>query len=292
MNRSSYRPSIVLKSTHYQSLEGRNLRFTVLTPTYNRAHVLGRVFASLCAQTFRDFEWLIVDDGSTDNTRELVASWKADFPIRYVWQTNRGKHTAMNLGVSLAAGEFIAQLDSDDTCLPQALERFDYRWRQIPNPEKFAAVVGLCVDEKGQIVGSTFPGDYVDAFTPGQARALVNRAERWGIIRTDIWRQFPAPEFPGERFLIKGLVQNRILRHYAARYFNEPVRVYFRSPDSLTNSSDWRWRDPRGAFLYYRELLRIRGLRPTTRLNAAINALRFMPLALYRAVTALPPGNP
>ena len=83
--------------------------FTVLTPTYNRAHTLARVYDSLCAQIFQDFEWVVVDDGSTDNTRELVEHWcqTAVFPINYVWQPNQHKKTAFNRGVREARGELV-----------------------------------------------------------------------------------------------------------------------------------------------------------------------------------------
>src|SRR5579884_1059571 len=134
------------------------LRFTVLTATYNRAYCLPRVYQSLCAQTFRDFEWVIVDDGSTDGTKELVASWKSSFfPIRYFWKPNAGKHTAINLGVLQAKGELTLILDSDDPCIPTALERFDFHWRQIPNPEKFANLSCLCARPDGSIVGKPYP---------------------------------------------------------------------------------------------------------------------------------------
>ncbi len=93
--------------------------FTVFTPTYNRAHTIHRAFDSLRAQTLRDFEWLVVDDGSTDNTSELIASWAkvADFPIRYFKQDHSGKHIAHNLAVREARGKFFLPLASDDACL-------------------------------------------------------------------------------------------------------------------------------------------------------------------------------
>ncbi len=96
--------------------------FTVFTATFNRAHVLHRVYHSLRAQTFRDFEWLVVDDGSTDGTGALVEAWRAeaDFPIRYRYQENRGKHVACNRAVAEARGRFFLTLDSDDACVPQA----------------------------------------------------------------------------------------------------------------------------------------------------------------------------
>lgn len=267
------------------------MRFTVLTPTFNRAHVLPRAYESLLGQTFRDFEWLIVDDGSSDSTGDLVASWKADFPIRFHWKPNGGKHTAVNLGVRMAAGELIAQLDSDDQCFPESLERFHRQWQGIPQPERFAAVVGLCCDEHGQIIGSRYPGDFCDSFSLGQALALVNGAERWGVIRTDVWRQFPAPEFPGERFIPEGIFQNRILQKYAVRYFNEPVRIYHRSSDSLSNLPDWRWRNPRGAFLFHWELATGRGVLFSARLKSLVNAVRFGPLALWAKLTVKVPSS-
>ena len=133
-----------------------DIRFTVFTPTYNRAHTLPRAFESLKRQTFRDFEWLIVDDGSTDNTRELIEVWQKDssFPIRYFWQENAHKKTAFNLGVKEARGELFLPLDSDDEALPDALKILDQHWNNIPESErgKFSSVTGLCVDERGGVV--------------------------------------------------------------------------------------------------------------------------------------------
>lgn len=149
------------------------MRFTVLTTTFNRAHCISGVYGSLCAQTFRDFEWVVVDDGSTDGTRDLIDSWKPFFPIRYSWKPNGGMHTAINLGVEIANGELIAKLDSDDLCAPRALERFDYHWRQITDPQRYAFVVALCSYPDGTIVGSGLSSDYVDAFDLGTALSLT-----------------------------------------------------------------------------------------------------------------------
>src|SRR5947209_20534442 len=104
--------------------------FTVFTPTYNRRHCLNRVYESLLAQTFRDFEWLIIDDGSNDDTASLVQQWQneAAIRIRYELQPNQGKHVAFNRAVQLAAGECLVPLDSDDRCVPIALERLNQRW--------------------------------------------------------------------------------------------------------------------------------------------------------------------
>lgn len=254
------------------------MRFTVLTPTYNRAHLLPRAFESLRAQTFGDFEWLIIDDGSNDGTAELVASWSADFPIRYYWQPNRGKHAAMNFGLGLLAGELICQLDSDDQCAPRALELFDLHWRHIPNPQGFAAVSGLCLDGDGKVVGPLYPSSPFDAMNLKQL-ALVGNAERWSAIRSDVWKQYRFPEFPGERYIAEGSVWARMLSRYAVRCVNEPVRIYTPQPGGIT-ATDWREHNPRGAFFYYRQL----SMLPApffTRIKAAVNAARFMPSAAY-----------
>lgn len=257
------------------------MRFTVLTPTYNRAHFLGGVFQSLCAQTFRDFEWVIVDDGSTDGTGELVASWKSFFPIRYIWKPNGGKHTAVNVGVQQAAGEFVLIIDSDDQCLPNALERFDFRWKQIPEPERFAFLVSICYGEDGKtILGSRLPAEIVDVFTVGDSMALCD-GDRWGMCRTEVFRKFPYPVFKNERDMLESVVWHRILREYGARYFDEPLRIGVYAPGGLSSVADRRRYNPKGAVVYHAELAFSRA--PVkVRVKSAINAVRFSLVAAAR----------
>lgn len=234
--------------------------FTVCTPTCNRAHTLHRPFDSLRSQTTRDFEWLVIDDGSTDHTRERVARWvrEADFPIRYLYQENRGKHVAHNRGILEARGELFLVLDSDDACLPQTLTRFKHHWEQIPASRRarFVGVTGLCASVDGKIVGDKFPADVLDSdFIEIVTRYRVC-GEKWGFHRTDVLREFPFPEIPGERFIAEGLVWNRVARKYKTRFVNEAVRIYHESGDSLTaNAARIRAESPVGARLYYGEYL-------------------------------------
>jgi glycosyltransferase involved in cell wall biosynthesis len=216
----------------------------------------------------------------------LVAGWKSSFPIRYFWKPNAGKHTAMNLGVSVARGELVLFFDSDDRCVPHALERFAYHWRQIPDPSRFWNLCCLCATPAGAIVGKSFPADHVDALTfADQIRYLHSgpwgsTEEKWGVNRTDLLRQCPWPE--GERYAPESLVWNRLARQYASRFVNEALRIYEPNTDGISrNVTDLRISSPRGTLTYYREL----ALSPapaTVRLRAAINFCRFAAITAPR----------
>lgn len=206
--------------------------FTVFTPTYNRAHTLDRVYESLKVQTYRDFEWLIVDDGSTDNTAETVKQWQkeANFSIRYLYKENGGKHTAFNLGLQEAKGELFLTFDSDDACLPQALERFKYHWDTIPEDKKnnFSAVTCLCADQHGKIVGNKFPLDPTDSDSLEISYKYKIWGEKWGFHRTDVLRKFPFTETIKNTYVPESLVWNRIAKKYKTRFVNEVLRIYWR----------------------------------------------------------------
>lgn len=261
------------------------MRFSILTATYNRAHTLHRVYESLCAQTFRDFEWLVVDDGSTDGTQALVARWKASFPVRYLWKPNGGKHTAINLGASLAMGELTLIFDSDDRCTPNTLERFDFHWQQLQDPGRFAVLCCNCQTPKGSLVGSPYSKEQIDAFTLAETLRCLGGVERWAAVRTDILRAFPYPE--GERFVMEALVWYRIARRYAFRFFNEPLRILYLSPNSLSRRGmELLISSPKATLTYHRELF----LSPVplpVRLKAAANYCRFALLAAGRKLRHL-----
>ena len=218
--------------------------FTVFTPTYNRAHTLHRVYDSLVSQTFRDFEWLVVDDGSTDRTRELLSGWRreVDFPIRYLYQPNQGKHVAYNLAVPKARGALFLTLDSDDGCVPHALETLKLHWESIPRERRarFSAVTVLCVDQHGQIVGDSFPKGTFDSDILELEYRWNLCGEKWGFQRTDVMRQFPFPVPPMRLSHIpEGIVWSRIARKYKTRYVNDPLRLYYDTEASLSSNRDY-----------------------------------------------------
>ena len=212
--------------------------FTVLTPTYNRADTLPRLYESLKAQNFGDFEWLIIDDGSTDGTAELVDSWVTEgiVSIRYAWQPNQHKKTAFNNGVSIAQGELIVALDSDDTLLPDALSSMWSTWHSIPAKQRsgFIAVTGLCQRPDGKIVGDRFISDVIDMTSIDMNFKHRPRGEKFGCLNTEILRRFPFPE-EYEGFVPESIVWRKIARAgYLTRFVNDVYRVYYDSSDSLS----------------------------------------------------------
>jgi glycosyltransferase involved in cell wall biosynthesis len=248
--------------------------FTVFTPSFNRARTLSRVYQSLQRQTCRNFEWLVVDDGSTDGTRALITQWQAEsnFPIRYIFQENQGKPAAFNHGVQAARGELFLTLDSDDECVPEALERFKHHWDSIPATEKerFSAVTVLCQDQNGKLMGDKFPKDILDSDTIEVTFKFGVTGEKWGFQRTDVLKQFPFPSGPSAKFISESLVWYALSRKYKTRYVNEVLRIYHvddgatdhlstLSPNVLSGRAylhrfvlneliDWLYRTPRSLF--------------------------------------------
>jgi len=255
--------------------------FTVFTPTYNRAHLLPRVYQSLREQTFKDFEWIIVDDGSEDNTPELVSNYQssADFTIRYYRQTNSGKHVAINRAVEVANGQFFVILDDDDWLHPQALERMWNHWNSIPEQERsrFAGVVGLYAYADGRVVGKPFPQDIIDSNAVEIRTTYGAQGDKFGMHVTDVLRRYPFPVNLG-RFVPEGLVWNRMAISYKERYVNEVLAFKEYQPDGLSARSVLlRAHNAAAARLYYQEFAQLRGVYVpiTWRFKALVNYVRF-----------------
>jgi glycosyltransferase involved in cell wall biosynthesis len=208
--------------------------FTVFTPTYNRAHTLARVWESLRVQTFRDFEWLVIDDSSTDDTAALVEGWRkqSDFPVRFYTQREKGMHIGFNMGVRLAHGELFLPLDSDDACVPGALERLLWNWNQIPADKRdgFSAVTCLCRDQHGNPIGDKFPEDILDSDSIEIKYRWDIKGEKWGFHRTAALKEFPFPEISGVRAIPQGVVWSMMAAKYRTRFINEYLRIYWTDP--------------------------------------------------------------
>ncbi len=254
--------------------------FTVFTPTFNRAYTLPRVFESLDRQTFRDFEWLVVDDGSTDDTRSLVEGWRHEkrFPIRYLHQPNSGKHVADNLAARLAHGRFIATLDSDDWYIPSTLERFLAIWESIPigDREQYAGGVALCADRHNVLIGNPFPRDVFDTNYSDLSRRYGVRGDKTGFGRIEVVRSYPFPTFEGETLILESLVYDRIARNYRIRCVNEILKIVEYQHAGLSADSRFSFiSNPRSSKLFFLEQLKLTELSPIHRLSAYANHTRF-----------------
>ncbi len=231
-------------------------KITVFTPTYNRAYTLEALYRSLQRQTFHDFEWLIVDDGSTDGTEERVNKWQAEenpFPIRYVWQENGGKCRAINHGLDLAAGELFFTVDSDDYLLPDALEQAN-RWEAaLPKNEKFCAVSGNLGTAPGKTPNAPLPEPYYDG--TALDRYGVVKGERALLFYTEVHRQYPYPVCEGERFMTEAVAWNRMAADgWKIRFFNEILTIYEYREDGLTQAGDdLFWNNLQGTGIFFRE---------------------------------------
>jgi len=237
------------------SVDFHRVTFTIFIPTYNRAYTLDRALQSVSEQTFKDFEVLIIDDGSRDNTRQLIENWQGRdiFSIRYYWQENQGKHVAHNNAVKHALGYFFVLLDSDDMLHPRALERLKYHWENIPDKlkEQFAGVEGLCVYSDSSVRVDRFPKDVMDSDYLEKTKKYNIRSEKRNAIRTNVLRQFPYPQFEGERHMRDDLIWKRMARLYKFRYVNDVIQIMEHQTDGLTaNIFAMRMRNPCG-FRYY-----------------------------------------
>jgi glycosyltransferase involved in cell wall biosynthesis len=249
---------------------------TIFTPTYNRADTLPRTFASLKQQTSRDFVWFIVDDGSTDESRELIAGWiaSADFHIKYVYQPNAGKHTAHNLAVSRSQTELFLILDADDELLPHAVDLITSEWARIPRAEKnrLAGIWTLSCTDDGQICGDRFPENSLDTSLQAMRYKYRCSGERLPCFTTAVLREHLFPSTPPGlcAYISEGYIWTAITRRYVIRFLNVPCRTYhqgcglsamarheyrmsrsvvFGYAAPLTNDWTWFWYAP-GVFLF------------------------------------------
>lgn len=254
---------------------------TIFTPTYNRAYILPKLYESLREQSCHDLEWIIVDDGSTDDTRSLVEEWtRADnpFPIRYHRQPNGGKHRAINRGVELARGDFFFIVDSDDRLPSDAVETVLRETERIIDDATFAGLVGL----RGALDG-TPSGDLGKESFDNHLRTIRHRRgmmqDMAEVFRTDYLRRYPFPELEGERFCTEALVWNRLDRQYRFRFLNRVIYLCEYRDDGLSAKyMSLLYHSPRSALTYHLELAQDREVPLKTRLRSIISVWRYYDL--------------
>ena len=223
------------------------LQLSIVTPAYNRGHLLAKCYESLLAQTDKDFQWIIVDDGSKDNTRDVAASFDTDaFEIIYVLKENGGKHTALNASHPHIRGKYVLILDSDDYLTETAVEQVRRGWEAWEDN----AQVGMVTFLKGAAVEDpnctgVVTGVPVDILT-GQ-RHTIHSADCCEVIRAELFIKYPFPVFAGERFVSECALWNRVAKTHKCVYINDVIYICEYLEGGLTKSGRaMRIRNPRG----------------------------------------------
>lgn len=229
---------------------------TIFTPTYNRAKLLPRLYKSLQQQNSSVFEWIIVDDGSQDNTREVIQEFINEnvFKIIYVYQDNKGKHYAINKGVKLAKGELFWIVDSDDYLPKTALSLVLNKYAIVANNPKFCGVAGRRININGKIVGNEFGQDISSNSIDIRFKHKVN-GDLVEVFKTSVMKDFPFPEINNEKFCPEALIWNRIAQKYKLLFFNTGIYVADYQPEGLTSKIiQIRMNSPIASMLTYSEL--------------------------------------
>lgn len=229
---------------------------TVFTPAYNRAHTLPRTYESLCRQNCKDFVWLIVDDGSSDNTAELVRQWQAQdngFEIRCICKENGGMHTAHNTAYENIDTELNTCIDSDDKLAPGAVEKILRKWEQV-RPLGYAGLIALDSDFDGKLIGKGFPEGMTETTLSGYY-AAGGSGDKKLVYRTDVIKKYPPyPVFEGEKYVALAYKYRLIDQDYKLAVLDEVVCNVEYQPDG---SSGTMWKqylkNPKG-FAFWRRV--------------------------------------
>ncbi|WP_410513562.1 glycosyltransferase family 2 protein [Paenibacillus sp. BR2-3] len=280
------------------------MKITVFTPTYNRAYIIAELYKSLQAQTFTDFEWLVMDDGSDDNTQELFEAWSAEnncFPIRYYKVENGGKHRAINRGVDLARGELFFIVDSDDYLTCNALDSIAGWEGSLEDKSRFCGIAGNRGSHEEGYLGTTFNGDYIDATSLERHKCHIT-GDKAEVFYTEILKRYKFDEIYGEKFITEATVWDRMAYDgFKIRWFNQTIYICDYLEDGLTHNMKRIFSEnPIGTACYIRQQIKhyeydLRGrlsnynlyydfVGGKTGLRRAAHYLEIHPLTLFTAV--------
>ncbi len=255
------------------------IKITIFTATYNRVYILPKLYESLLKQTKKNFEWIIVDDGSEDNTEQICKDWIRtckDFQITYMKQKNQGKHIAINKGVQLAKGELFFIVDSDDYLSNDAIEQIEYFYDQIKDNNNFAGVSGMRAYPNGNRIGGKCPFKTIDCSMIDIRNRYKIKGDMAEVFKTDILKRYPFPQFEGETFLSEGAVWNRIGSKYFLRYFNKNIYFTEYIPDGLTKNIHKNFRqNPQGTMFVFMQKIKIKNVSIMEKIKCAIKYWRY-----------------
>lgn len=253
----------------------KNKLLTVFTPAYNRAYTLPRCYESLKKQYCKDFLWLIIDDGSTDNTAELVRQWqKADngFEIRYIYKENGGMHTAHNTAYDNIDTELNVCIDSDDFMADDAVSKIIDKWEKVKN-QGYAGIIGLDADLNGKVIGKGFPKDLKETTLVGYY-ANGGKGDKKLVYRTDIIKKYPPyPIFDGEKYFSLGYKYRLIDQDYKLAVLNDVLVNVDYQPDG-SSATMWKQyiKNPKG----FAEWRRICMQYPVTKKRLFVDCIHYV----------------
>ena len=228
---------------------------TVFTLTYNRAYCLSRCYESLLRQTNKDFEWLVVDDGSTDNTKELVESWMQEkkIDIRYIYKKNGGMHTGYNTAYDNIFTELAISIDSDDYMTDDAVEKILTFWEKNKAPQ-YAGIVGLDVFPNGEVIGTELP-DQKSCKIYDLYNRLGGKGDKKQIYRPELIRPFKSPEYEGEKLFPTCYKYFMVDLDYEMLILNEPLCVVEYMPDGFTKNIIKSYKNNLNNYIFYRKFI-------------------------------------
>lgn len=212
---------------------------TIFTPTYNRAHLLERLYKNLCEQEYQNFEWLIIDDGSTDNTREIIENYKREgkLNIQYFYKENGGKHTAINFGLEKAQSDIFFLLDSDDFLEKSATKVVAEKWDVIRNTPSLCGIVGLSKFLNKEVRTDAFPeDDWVVSFTDIYFKYKI-LGDKPVAFKTSVMKEFPFPDKKGIHFVFEAVSWHEMAKKYNVLAVNDLLQYKEYTEDGITRNT-------------------------------------------------------
>lgn len=252
---------------------------TIFTPAYNRANTIARTYESLRRQTCKDFLWMVVDDGSKDNTKELVDAWQKSsdngFQIKYIYKENGGLHTAYNTAIANMDSELAVCIDSDDYMPDNAVELIRKKW-QKDGSDSYAGIVGLDYTIDGDLIGGKLPEqkavNLIDIYT---GKCPVKKGDKKNVVRVDLYKSVaPMKVFHGEKNFNPHYMHLLISRRYDFLVFNEPLCIVDYQSNGMTASQYKQYWNSPNSFMEIRKLhLSFKDLSDKRRVQETIHLL-------------------
>lgn len=228
---------------------------TVFTLTYNRAYCLNKCYESLLRQTSKDFEWLVVDDGSTDNTRKIIEEWEKEnkIPIRYIYKENGGMHTGYNVAYDNIFTELAVSIDSDDYMTDDAVEKIVDFWKKNKS-EEYAGIVGLDITADKKVIGSELPNKKSSTIYDLYNRLGVT-GDKKQVYRPELIRPFHSPEFQGEKLFPTCYKYFLVDLNYEMLILNTPLCIVEYMPDGYTKNIIKSYKKNLNSYIFYRKFI-------------------------------------